>query len=253
MRILKIDIETAPALAYIWDLKTRYVPLKHVATDGYILCYAYKWMDEEDVWLSTRWDHGEQAMIEQAWELLDEADAVIHYNGNNFDIPRLNTEFLRYGLGPPSPAHHIDLYKAVSSNFRVLSRSMNHMLHILGMDSKIEHKGLELWTNCMSGIKEDQRLMEEYNAQDVNVLGDLYLELRPWIKNHPNVALWMEPMESAKKICPICGSSHLTFKSYKRTKVLSYKQYHCEDCGAYPRERFAEETGEQRRNDVLTW
>jgi uncharacterized protein YprB with RNaseH-like and TPR domain len=137
MRILKIDIETAPAKAYIWDLKTRYVPITQVAEDGYILCYAYQWHGEDDIWISTRWDHGQEAMMHLAWDLLDEADAVIHYNGNNFDIPRLNTEFLKYRLGPPSPSHHIDLYRTVAQNFRVLSRSMNHMLHILGMESKI--------------------------------------------------------------------------------------------------------------------
>ena len=251
MRILKIDIETAPAKAYIWDLKTRYVPISQVQEDGYILCFAYQWVGEDDAWISTRWEHGEEAMVTLAWELLDEADAVIHYNGNNFDIPRLNTEFLRYRLGPPSPSHHIDLYRTVAQNFRVLSRSMNHMLHILGMESKLEHKGMELWTNCMKGVKEDQRLMEEYNIQDVNVLGDLYLELRPWIRQHPNVALWMP--HGSTPLCPICGSTKLKFKSYKRTKVLSYKQYHCQECGAYPRERYSEEKGAARRKDVLTW
>ena len=251
MRILKIDIEAAPAKAYIWDLKTRYVPLQHVAEDGYVLCFAFQWMDEDDIYLSTRWDHGEEGMIQQAWELLDEADAVIHYNGNNYDVPRLNTEFLRYRMGPPSPAHHIDLYRTVQQNFRVLSRSMNHMLHILDMESKIEHKGMELWTNCMAGVKEDQKLMEEYNVQDVNVLGDLYMELRPWIKQHPNTALWMPT--GSKKLCPICGSSNLKTKSYKRTKVLTYRQYHCQDCGSYPRERYADDTGKARRKDVLTW
>jgi len=251
MRILKIDIETAPAKAYIWDLKTRYVPLKQVAEDGYILCFAYQWHGEDDTWISSSWEHGEKSMIQLAWELLDEADAVIHYNGNNFDIPRLNTEFLRHGMGPPSPSHHIDLYRTVAQNFRVLSRSMNHMLNILGMESKIEHKGMELWTNCMKGVKEDQRLMEEYNIQDVNVLGDLYMELRPWIKTHPNVALWMPA--GRHPLCPICGSSKLKFKSYKNTKVLSYKQYHCQECGAYPRERFTRDKGPNKRSDVLTW
>ena len=208
-------------------------------------------MDEDDIYLSTRWDHGEEGMVQQAWELLDEADAVIHYNGNNYDIPRLNTEFLKYRLGPPSPSHQIDLYQTVSKKFRVLSRSMNHMLHILGLESKMEHKGMELWTNCMQGVKADQKTMEEYNTQDVAVLGDLYLELRPWINNHPNVGLYMTPTQTPT--CPICGGTALRFKGYKRTKVLTYRQYHCQECGAYPRARYAEDVGKSRRKDILTW
>lgn len=251
MRTLYIDIEAAPSLAYIWDLKTRYVPISQVAEDGYVLCFAWRWADEEQVYLATRWDHGEEAMVQQAWDLLDEADAVIHYNGSNYDVPRLNTEFLRYRLGPPSPFFEIDLYRTVSRKFRVLSRSMNHMLHILGLESKMEHKGMELWTGCMKGIKSDQRTMEEYNAQDVVVMNDLYHELLPWIDRHPNAALYME--ETDEPTCPFCGSTDLRHKGYKHTRVLSYRQYRCNDCGSYPRERLADRTGNNRRKDVITW
>lgn len=252
MKTLYIDIETAPAKAYIWDLRTRYVPISQVEEDGYILCYAYRWGHEDDIWFSSRWDHGEDAMVNLAWDLLDEADCVIHYNGDNFDIPRLNTEFLKYKLGPPSPAHHVDLYKTVRSTFRVLSKSMKHMLSLLELDSKLEHKGMELWTECMAGDKEAQQIMMDYNVQDVAVMQELYEMLRPWIRNHPNEALWMEPEPDGKLRCR-CGSTDLRFKGYKRTKVLRYKQYKCNACGFYPRERYAIDSGKDKREDVLTW
>ncbi len=251
MRTLFIDIETAPAKAYIWNLKTRYVPLSQVQEDGYMLCFSYSWDDDDYIYSVARWDKGgERAMVQKAWDLLDEADAVVHYNGDNFDIPTLHTHFLRYRLGPPSPAHHIDLYKTVSQKFRVLSKSMNHMLHILGLESKMEHKGFELWTGCMDGNKADQNTMEEYNLKDVEVMFELYSELRPWINNHPNVSLWMEPGDEPR--CR-CGSTNLRNKGYKRTKVLTYKQYKCNECGTYMRERTAVDSGKNRRGDVLTW
>ena len=31
--------------------------------------------------------------------------------------------------------------------------------------------------------------MEEYNIQDVQLTEALYLEMRPWIKNHPNLSI----------------------------------------------------------------
>ena len=130
MRTLLIDIEAAPAKAYIWDLKTRYIPIKHVAEDGYVLCFSYAWYAEDDdaIYSVARWDRGgEKAMIKKAWELLNEADCVIHYNGDNYDLPRLNTEFLKYRLGPPAPYHSVDLYKTVSNTFRVLSKSMQQI------------------------------------------------------------------------------------------------------------------------------
>lgn len=247
-RTLFLDIETAPAKAYIWDLKTRYVPLSQVAEDGYVLCYAAAWEDFDEGEFASTWDHGEKQMVEWAWELLDEADVVVTYNGNGFDLPRLNSEFLKYRLGPPTPYHSIDLYQTVSRKFRVLSKSMNHMLRLLDLDEKVKHKGMELWTGCMEGVAEDQALMEEYNVGDIITLQELYNDLRPWIDNMPNFALWMEPSDEPK--CR-CGSTDLRFKGYKRTSVFSYKQYLCNSCGQYPRERFAEETRENRRKDIL--
>jgi len=249
MKTLLIDIETAPALAYIWNLKTRYVPLGQVAEDPYILCFSAGWMGEDHVYFSSVWEHGENRMVQAAWDMLDEADAVIHYNGNSFDIPTLQTEFLRYRLGPPAPAHHIDLYTTVSKKFRVLSKSMKNMLKILSLDNKLEHKGMELWTGCMAGNKEDQQTMTDYNIQDILVLEPFYQELLPWIDNHPNVALWMDP--SSEPTCKNCGSTNLRFKGYKRTSVLSYRQYQCLDCKTWQRARYAEEVGKKRRSDVL--
>lgn len=249
MKTLFIDIETAPATAYIWDLKTRYVPISQVAEDGYILCFAYRWAGEDEVGFWSIWDQGHDAMIEAAHALLDEADQVVTYNGGSFDLPRLNSEFLVAEMGPPQPYHHTDLYLGVKK-FRVLSKSMNHMLKLLELDTKLEHKGFDLWTGVMNGNKEDQRDMEEYNVQDVIVMEDLYERLYPWLDNVPNRSLWMAPGEKPR--CR-CGSEDLRFKGYKRTKVLTYKQYHCNDCGSWMRERYAEDTGKSRRKDVVTW
>jgi predicted RNA-binding Zn-ribbon protein involved in translation (DUF1610 family) len=102
----------------------------------------------------------------------------------------------------------------------------------------------------MTGVKADQLVMEEYNVQDVIVMEELYEELLPWIDNHPNRGLYMEPGKD--KVCPNCGGTHLRNKGYKRTRVLTYKQYQCLDCGFYPRERFTEDKGKNRRTEILT-
>jgi len=249
IKILLLDIERAPAEAYIWDLKTRYVPLSQIKLDGYMLSFAAGWLGEDTLEFCSEWGDGAQHMVERAWLLLDEADAVITYNGNGYDLPHLNTEFLTARLGPPSPVHSIDLYQTVARKFRVLSKSMRHMLDILSLENKIQNSGMALWTGCMNGDRASQKIMEAYNIQDVVVLEDFYAELMPWIINAPNQALWMTP--GVEPRCR-CGSTNLRFKGYKRTSVLSYRQYHCNECGAYPRERFAQEIGKNRREDILT-
>jgi hypothetical protein len=251
MKRLFIDIEAAPSKAYIWGLKTRYVPLSQVAEDGYILCFSYWWEGDEDLGFYSLWDHGYETMVKAAWDLLDEADHVITFNGKGYDIPMLNTEFLVERLGPPSPYFHTDLYQE-TKQFRTLSSSMKYYLKILGLDNKLEHKGMELWTGCMDGVKEDQAVMEAYNFQDVEVMPEFYEILLPWLKNVPNETLYMEPDNDGKLRCR-CGSKKLRFKGYKHNKTLSYKQYQCGDCGTYMRERFTFLTGPNRRTDVATW
>ena len=251
IRRLYIDIEAAPSKAYIWGLKTRYVPLDHVAEDGYVLCFAYWWEGEDEIECISRWEHGESEMFQKAWDLLDEADHVVTFNGASYDIPMLQTGFLVERLGPPSPYHHTDLYQE-TKQFRTLSSSLKYYLKILGLENKLEHKGMELWTGCMEGNPEDQAVMEEYNLQDVDIMPALYEELYPWLKNVPNESLWMEPDHLGTLHCR-CGSTNMKIKGYKRTKVLSYRQWHCRDCGSYMRERFARDTGKRRRKDVATW
>ena len=79
---------------------------------------------------------------------------------------------------------------------------------------------------------------------------ELYEVMYPWLDHVPNKSLWMEPGDKPK--CR-CGSEDLRFKGYKRTKVLTYKQYHCNDCGSWMRDRYAEDSGKARRKDVVTW
>lgn len=251
MKTLYIDIETAPALAYIWGLKTRYVPISQVAEDGYILCFAYRWDHEDEVGFWALWEQGHDAMVKAAHELLSEADHVVTYNGTSFDLPRLNSEFLIGDYGPPHPYHHTDLYLGVKK-FRVLSKSMNHMLRLLDLDEKLETKGMELWTKVMEGDKEACLQMEEYNVQDVIVMKELYEKLYPWLDNVPNRSLWMEPNTDGELTCR-CGSTNLRFKGYKKTKVLRYKQYQCRDCKSWMRERYTVDKGPNKREDVLTW
>lgn len=239
--VLEIDIESAPAKAYIWDLKTRYVPVSQIEEPGYTLCFAAKWQHQKKVMFYSLWTHTHEEMVQAAWDLLDKADAVVHYNGNNYDIPVLNRDFLLMRLGPPSPAQHIDLY-TTAKQFRFMSKSMNFICEQLGLRVKVDHKGMPLWTGCMRGEPQDQALMRRYNIGDIKMLEELYEELTPWIKTTINVAHWMEPeyVDGEPKLRCRCGSTNLRFKGYKRNTALQYKQYHCQDCGFYPRERFCD-------------
>ena len=88
MRILAIDIETSPNLAYVWGLWDQNVSLNQLVESGEILCWAAKWLGEDEVFFYSKQTTGRKSkMIRAAWALLDEADVVLHFNVKRFDIP----------------------------------------------------------------------------------------------------------------------------------------------------------------------
>jgi predicted RNA-binding Zn-ribbon protein involved in translation (DUF1610 family) len=231
MRTLYIDIETSPNVAHVWALFKQNVSLNQLMDTTEVICFAAKWHGEPiDFWSTFK--HGREQMVLEAHNLLDEADAVVHYNGISFDVPHLNREFLEAGLTPPSPFKQIDLMKAVKKSFRFPSNKLDHVSQRMGLTGKVSHEGHSLWVKCMAGDPEAWARMEEYNRQDVELLEEMYLQLRPWIPGHPNVALYDESNEGTL-LCPACGSDAVTRQGYSYTAVTRYQRYRCTPCGKW--------------------
>lgn len=230
MRILAIDIETRPNLAYVWDLWNQNINLEALVETSEIICWAAKWIGEERIEFRSSHHDGHGAMIQRAWELLDQADAVVHYNGQRFDIPHLNREFVLADLAPPSPFKQIDLLKTCKRRFRFPSNKLAHVSEALGLAGKVKHEGYRLWFKCMAGEDEAWTTMREYNVRDVQLLEDLYERLRPWIINHPSIGAMF-----ASDVCPTCGSDHLEENGSVFLKTGRYQRLLCTECGAWMR------------------
>lgn len=233
MKILLLDIETAPNMAYVWGLFKENIPLQRIVESGYVLCWSAKWLGEEEVIFDSVYRSKPRIMLKRIHTLLDEADAVIHYNGNSFDIPTLNKEFLLNRMTPPSPAKQIDLLNVSRSRFRFLSNKMDYVAQALGVGKK-KTTTFELWVNCMANDPEAWAKMEEYNKEDVLILERIYNIYKPWIKNHPNVGLYRD---DEVPTCPACGSQHLERRGFSFTANGKFQRYHCLDCGHWPRDR----------------
>ena len=78
--------------------------------------------------------------------------------------------------------------------------------------------------------------MFEYNIKDVEILEKVYLRLRPWIKNHPNLATITMADDL---VCPVCGKKDIIPipGKYAGTAVSQYQVYRCRDCYAVVRGR----------------
>lgn len=229
-KILGIDIETSPALVYTWGLWDQNVGLNQVVEPTRMLCFAAKWFGKSGVIFASEHESGRDRMVEVAHELLEEADAVVHYNGRSFDEKHLNREFLLAGLAPPAPYHTVDLLSVVKGNFRFLSNKLQHVSTQIGLEGKVGHEGFDLWRRCLDGDEVAWRKMRRYNKRDVTLLEDAYKILRPWIKSHPNLNQW-----NGLEGCPRCGAGpdRLQKRGFRRTSVSTFQRYQCQECGGW--------------------
>ena len=227
MKTLLIDIETAPNLAWVWGMYNQNVSPSQLEKPKDILCFATEWLDEPyEPLFFAEWTVGRAGMALSIRKLLDEADAVITYNGDKFDIPHLKSLMLTSGLQPPSPFKSIDLYKTMKQ-FELPFRKLGYVTELLGLDTKTQTGGFGLWTGVLSGDPEARAMMEAYNRNDVTIMRDLYYRLQPWIKGHPNRNLY------GGDGCPKCGSGNLHKRGTRTTNLGLYQRFQCQACGAW--------------------
>jgi DNA polymerase elongation subunit (family B) len=228
IKILLLDIETAPNLVYVWGIWQQNVAINQIEENGYVMCWAAKWLGEDKIMFDSVKKSGEENMLGRIHRLVEQADAIVHYNGAKFDLPTLNREWLRYGFNPPAPPKQIDLLQVCKRKFRFVSNKLDYVAQYLGLGSKMKHEGHELWTACMSGDKSAWKRMEDYNKQDVVLLEALYGRLLPWISGHPS-----HGAKDMINCCPKCGSENYQQRGFALTTTHKYRRYQCRDCGGW--------------------
>lgn len=234
-KILTLDIETAPALADVWSLWNVNVGLSQLRQVSTVICFAAKWHGQRRVEFYSDHHNGHVNMVAHAHRLIGEADVVVHYNGAKFDMPHLRREFLLAELPPHRPVQEIDLLKVAKGRFRFQSNKLDHVSQQLGLGSKVKHAGRSLWVACMAGDEKAWAQMRRYNMADVRLTERLYDRLRPWIKGHPHMGLFI----GEEHCCNRCGSTDLERRGLAHTPLSSYQQYRCRQCGGWSRGKTA--------------
>lgn len=233
MRLLCLDIENSYLLAGVWSLwDNGGINLDRLMDNGKVMCYAAKWVGERDI-LFGRCD--DRDFLDKLHALLDEADAVITYNGARHDIPMINREFIRNGYTPPSPYKQIDLFKTVKKQFKFPSNKLQHVCSELEIGAKAGHDGFKTWIECLKGEETAWAKMKRYNIHDVRLTERLYKMVKPWIENHPNHNLY-----GKTGVCTVCGSKHIQKRGKYKTSTAVYTRIHCQRCGAWSRTRYTE-------------
>ena len=251
-RVLIVDIETSPNIAYVWRFFKENVGAKQVLENGQMLSFAAKWLDDDKIYYQDVEHSDEKHMLKMLFELLDEADIVVAHNGDKFDLPHIQGRGLVLGLKPPAPYKTVDTVKVARYEFNFPSNSLEYLATVLKLKNKKDgHKkfpGFELWLGVLANNPEAWAEMKEYNIQDILVLEELYLTMRPYMKRHPNVGVFED---NEKPVCPKCGSVHITYRGYAHTSVGRYHRFQCNDCGGWGRTRLSVYPKELKKNLVV--
>lgn len=246
-----LDIETSPLEAYVFQSNVwrGNINQDQVISEWFMLTWSAKKLFGDTVYSERLTGkeavkENDSRIVAKMWKILDDADIVIAHNGDKFDVPNLNTRFIVNDLYPPSPYQSIDTLKIARRQFGFTHNNLDALARVLGFDAKMK-TDFELWKRAKNGDDEALEYMRTYNDQDVLLLEDVYMKLRPWIKGHPNLGLFIE---SDIPVCSHCGSSDLTpTGKFSYTSVSKFPLYRCE-CGAYVRVRQSSFPKELRKN-----
>jgi hypothetical protein len=237
-KILTLDIETSPNLSWHFDsYKVDIRPIQNVEPSRPI-CWSAKWADRAKVLFHSEVQDSHAAMLDHIAALMDEADVVVTYNGDRFDLPKLRWAFERWGVKKPSPFVSVDLYKVVKREFGngPLSKSLAYITDQLQLTGKLEVGGyFPLWL-AMSGpdpdaAKKAWAKFTRYSKRDTQTTDELRERLTPYITNLPALTLFSDDEEALA--CPACKSDNYQRRGHAYTKTRRYPRFFCTDCGKW--------------------
>lgn len=231
MRILTIDIETFPLEVYTWGIWNQNVGINQIKNPGGLLSFAAKFHGERKVHFHSLWGDGLRPMIVAAHRLMSEADVVMGWNSDKFDIRHLQAMFIHQRMAEATPFAKVDLLKSVRRKAYLPSYKLDYVAQWLGIGSKVKTGGFELWRDVMGGCEKAQARMRRYNIHDTRLTEQVFdrLNERGWVQGLPNASI------DGGRVCinPVCQSENLIRRGFNVTKTRKYQRWQCKECGTF--------------------
>jgi DNA polymerase elongation subunit (family B) len=237
-KVLTIDIETSPHMGYFFQTRNVFIQPGQIIEPTRMLSFAAKWEDKPRVLFESEFDFGapdnylipelrelyHRHMVERAFELLDEADVVVGYNSDGFDLRHLRREFRLANLGQPSPFASVDLWKVIKKEEEWASHKLSYITERYKLTGKMQNDGFPMWVGCLNGDLKMWRQMRRYNKRDVVTTEELKLACHDIVKM-PALSLYDdEPLGEGD--CPTCRQPGQR-RGYAYTATRRYPRYYC--------------------------
>lgn len=241
-KILYIDIETAPIMSEIWSIwNVQNVGLNQIRRDWFLLSYAAKWDGDSKIFYrdqrGKKNKEDDKVLLQEIWNLLDQADIICGHNVRAFDLKKINSRFALAGMSPPSSYRIVDTLSVSRKHFSFTSYKLEFLSKKLCKKyKKLSHSkfpGHSLWTECLKDNKHAWQTMQHYNVRDVLTVEELYKVLKKW-DNSINYAIYND--DRLGLLCS-CGSKQFKRNGFAFTNFGKYQRFCCKKCNREQRDR----------------
>lgn len=245
-KLIVLDIETTPHLAYTFGLRKTTIPMENVLKESSILSFAWKVYGAPEVFYEAvpidaedKWDDGD--LCQKLHRLLTKVTGVIGHNITAFDIPLISRRFFHHNLGPVPKLHLLDTLTMAKDTGRGLSNKLAYLTRGQEGLEKSSHgkfPGMSLWMQYLAGNPEAYQEMEDYNVMDIRSNEVLFDRLRPY----SNVYIPGQREAAERNGAPtcFCGSSDLQSRGFYTSRSGKYRRYRCNQCGKWLSSRLSE-------------
>lgn len=242
-KIVSFDLEVSPALGWFYP-PTYETGILRVADRQKLMSFAWQIVGEKKITGRTLYDmetyktnpHNDKLLAEELHKVMSGADILLGQNSDNFDIKMANYFFIKNGLEPIPPTKSLDTKKIAKRYFRFANNTLDNLGEELGVGGKTKNTYKDLWVDAyLHGDKKSWKLMNEYCKNDVRITTEIYLKMRGFMRNHPNLSRLSGDFDS----CPFCGGFNYRVRAYRYTNTARYHQYSCNDCQGFFSDRLA--------------
>jgi len=232
VRIITFDIETSPCIITKFQFdKNPFIDPASIQKDWFMISACWKELGNEKVNSVAITEVGnDYNVVKTLRDALANADIIVGHCIDRFDLRNLNTRLLYHNLPPLPKIPTIDTKKQAKSIGGFTSNKLDYLGKFLLGHGKIK-TDYDLWLRVLKGEKKAIKEMVEYNKVDVIRNEELYLRLRPFMRNHPHIGV----MENGVKAdCPKCGAAEVQNRGFTFTASGNKNQKRqCTKCNGW--------------------
>lgn len=231
MKTLLLDTENAPLITTAWGIHDQSLRYTDIIQHWFFICSQWKWLGEDKLNHSSLLhdpkrfikDHTDDYhVVKTTCEIIEQCDVLVGHNIKKHDLRKLKAKIAKHNLPPLKDVFVVDTYEW-SKKFGFTSRKLGDLCDYLDVENrKLEHDPGIFKLACQGDVKAIRKTIR-YGLGDLPTLEDVYLRLRPHIKNHPNHNRF-----SDDECCPDCGSKRF----HKRGIECGKQTYACYNCRA---------------------